>query len=387
MRILILSCNTGEGHNSVAKAIKQKAEQMGDYVEIWDALSFWPKGTNSLVCGGQQFLYKHIPSLFGMGYKFFEKYSVNENEKRLKGKKQGKGLSPLAKGPSIKLFEKINEGNFDAVICAHIFASLMITEYRKLNGKTQPTFLITTDYTCSPGANFSDIEGCFSPSEGLEEEFLNLGVKKELLISVGIPVREEFYHKLSKNEAKEKLGLPNDKKIVLLMSGSMGCGPIEKTVKSIAKNLPDDSILIAICGRNEKLLNNLNNLKNKYPCLVPLGFTKEISDYMDASELIVTKAGGLSSTEAAVKNLPIVFIDAIPGLEIHNVEFFVKQGYARYGESPNEISAHINELLSSPEILKKMSEKMKADFYHRSAEEILEIIHKKAGDYINEPKK
>ncbi len=377
MKILILSCNTGEGHNSTARAIREEAEKRGDTVDIWDAMSFWPKATNKLIVEGQEFLYKNMPELFGLGYSFFEKFSEKENIKREKGKKPSVGFSPLAKKPSEKLHKAISQGGYDAVVCVHIFASLMVTEYRKTYGKEQPTYLVVTDYTCSPGASFSDIEACFTPSEGLTEEFLSLGTKKELIIPVGIPVREEFYTKTDKDEAKAKLGLPLDKRIILLMSGSMGCGPIEKTVAAVSQALPDDCLLVSICGKNKRLLSSLNTLSKTRKNLVPVGFTKDIPTYMDASELIVTKAGGLSSTEAGVKHLPIVFIDAIPGLESHNRDYFVKRGFAFYGDTPDDIAEVINTVLGSEPLLNDMRAKMKAEFTHRSAQEIVDLIHEK----------
>ncbi len=379
MKILILSCNTGEGHNSTARAIKHEAESRGAAVEVWDALSFWPKATNSLICQGQEFLYKNLPVIFGIGYRFFEKFSEKENQKRARGKKQAAAFSPLAKNPSEKLHKAITEGAFDAVICTHIFASLMVTEYRKIYGREQPTYLVATDYTCSPGANFSDVEGCFIPAEGLKEEFISLGVREELIIPAGIPVREEFYNSVGKDEAKKALGLPDGKRIVLLMSGSMGCGPIEKTVEAIVSRLPEDCLLVAVCGKNEKLLSKLTELADKFSGkLHPVGFVSKISLYMDAAELVVTKAGGLSSTEAGVKNLPTVFIDAIPGLESHNRDYFVKNGYGVCESDPCGTAEAIKKLLDNETELSEMRNRMKAAFTHRSAKEIIDVVHNMA---------
>lgn len=375
MKILILSCNTGEGHNSAARAIKEEAEKRGDTVDIWDSLSFWSNATNKLVVGGQEFLYKHFPGLFGSGYRYFERMSAKHNKSVQKEKKPGMGLSPLAKKPSERLHKAISEGGYDAVISVHVFSSSMVTEYRKIHGKEQPSFLVSTDYTCSPGAGLSDLEASFTPSAGLTEEFVALGTKREIIVPLGIPVREDFYTKIDKNEAKSRLGLPTDKRIVLLMCGSMGCGPIKKTVIKTAKELPEDCILVAICGKNKKLLASLNALTKKKKNIVPVGFTKEIPLYMDASELIITKAGGLSSTEAGVKHLPIVFSNVIPGLETHNSDFFVNRGFAFYGGTPDVIAVLVKTLIASPILLKDMSEKMKAEFTHRSAKEIVDYIH------------
>ena len=142
-----------------------------------------------------------------------------------------------------------------------------------------------------------------------------------------------------------------------------------------AKGLPDDCALVAICGKNKKLLSSLNALSKKRKNIIPVGFTKEIPTYMDASELIVTKAGGLSSTEAGVKHLPIVFSNAIPGLETHNRDYFVSRGFAFYGETPDVISAVVNTVIASDALLSDMRARMAAEFTHRSAREIVDFVH------------
>ena len=243
MRLLILSCNTGEGHNSTAKAIIQAAESDGAVCEMKDALSYWPVGTNSFICGGHVFLYRNAPELFGAGYRFFEVMSEKTNEKNQLREQKGKepvrnAILGLAKLPAEKLYADISAGDYDAVICVHVFASLMMTEIRRKYGDSLPTYFVATDYTCSPGVNISDFNACFIPAEGLIPEFSGLGVKPEKLIPTGIPIRADFYTKLPADEAKEKLGLPKDRRIVLFMCGSMGVGPMKETVGLLLESMP-----------------------------------------------------------------------------------------------------------------------------------------------------
>ncbi len=378
MRILILSCNTGEGHNSTAKAIMQWAEGNGSFCEIKDALSYWPAGTNRFICSGHIFLYKNAPELFGAGYRFFEIVSEKTNEKNmmreLKGKEPSKNaFLGLAKYPSEKMYADISEGNYDAVICVHVFASLMMTEIRKKYGNRLPTYFVATDYTCSPGVNISDFNACFIPSEKLSSEFSGLGVKPEKLIPTGIPVREEFYSSCAQEQAKSRLGLPADKRIVLFMCGSMGVGPMKETVELLIGSMPEDAAVVVICGKNEKLFAQMSKVENNGNLFV-VGYTKEVCSYMDAASLIITKAGGLSSTEAATKHLPIVFFDAIPGLEVHNRDFFCRNGCAAFGETAEEINSIVCELLNDKERLNEMRKKLADNFTHRAAKEIYEYI-------------
>ncbi len=374
MRILILSCNTGEGHNSTARAIMQCAERDGCFCEIKDALEYWPAGTNRFICEGHIFLYKNAPELFGAGYRFFEHISEWSNEYKLFRERNGREpkknpLLGIATRPSEKLYKDISEGNYDAVISVHVFASLMMTEIRENHGNDIPTYFVATDYTCSPGVNDCDVNAFFIPSEKLIPEFAELGINERKLIPTGIPVREDFYSKLSPDEAKERLGLPKNKRLVLFMCGSMGVGPIKETAELLLSSMPEDSALAVICGRNEKLYSQLSKLSDNER-FFPVGFTKEVCSYMDAASLIITKAGGLSSTEAATKRLPMVFIDAIPGLEIHNRDFFFKNGCAEFGQTPEEISMIASRLLSDKERLERMKACLSENFSHRSAEEI-----------------
>ncbi|MBQ4065521.1 MAG: hypothetical protein IJD10_05425 [Clostridia bacterium] len=169
MRILILTCNTGEGHNATARAIALEAEAKGHVAVIRDALSYWPAGTDRFLCGGQVFLYKNAPELFGAGYRFFELVAEYQQARRKvgKSKRAGEAVGLLVKLPSEKLHEDICQGYYDAVVSVHVFASLMLTEIRRENGIQYPTYFVATDYTCSPGVHLSDFDGCFIPTEGL----------------------------------------------------------------------------------------------------------------------------------------------------------------------------------------------------------------------------
>ena len=126
-------------------------------------------------------------------------------------------------------------------------------------------------------------------------------------------------------------------------------------------------------GRNEKLKSQMEKVGNNGNLFV-IGYTKEVCTYMDAASLIITKAGGLSSTEAATKHLPMVFIDAIPGLEVHNRDFFCDNGCAVSGETAEEISSVVCALLNNDSKLNEMRNRLAGYFTHRAADEIYGYI-------------
>lgn len=377
MNLLILSCNTGEGHNSSAHALAQYAQSQGSSCEIKNALSYWPAGTDRIICGGMVFLYKKMPGLYGTGYRILDisslqKGSMNQSRIR-KGKKPVLGLPLTGMISCRKLYHDLCSGHYDAVLCVHTLPSLMMTEVRKKHPDSCPPFyFVETDYTCHCGLNTSTADAFFIPSSRLQDDFASYHVDRSRLVATGIPVSEAFYERTEKNEAKRLLGLPEDRRMVLLMCGSMGCGPMEQIVRMVTDSIEKDTVLVAVCGRNEELLKTLQ--KDAPENLFPIGFTKQIPLYMDAAEMIITKAGGLSSTEAGTKHLPIVFIDAIPGQETRNRNFFAANGCARYCENAADLSSVVSDLLKNPEKLQKMRENLKQRFSHRSAKEIYDYI-------------
>lgn len=366
MRLLILSCNTGEGHNSAAKAISEVVEAHGDCCEIMDALSFWSPEKSKIISKGHTFIYRRMPKLFGVSYRFEENHPAKDGDESI--------IYELMKHGSKSLCSLLLSSNFDAIICTHVFSAMMVTELIRSDFKCPPSYFVTTDYTCSPGVSENELDKYFIPTQDLAAEFTDNGIKKQDLITVGIPVKQSFYKKTDKETAKAKLHLPQNKDTVLLMCGSMGCGPIKELTEELPKMLPDNAHLAVICGNNRKLYNLL--VKKGLPNVTVVGYSTRISLYMDAASLILTKPGGLSSTEAAVKHLPMVFIDAVPGCETKNLDYFISRGYAKTAKGGIALAELVCKLLNNPSELEEMSEKLKENFGRNSSEEIYFYISK-----------
>jgi processive 1,2-diacylglycerol beta-glucosyltransferase len=139
------------------------------------------------------------------------------------------------------------------------------------------------------------------------------------------------------------------------MSGSMGCGPIRKLVKLLSARLPENSYISVVCGTNNKLRKQLEREHTDHPRIRIYGFRKDISTMMDSADLYLTKPGGISTTEAAMKKLPMVFYNAVAGCETRNLHFFVDQGAAATADTPEELAELTLSLLSDAQQLSKMS--------------------------------
>lgn len=367
MQFLILSCNTGEGHNSAAKALKEYIELRGDTCEIHDALAYWSETSSKVISKSHVFIYRRLPKLFGIGYRFEENHPPKEYDNSIMYELSIKGCESL--------HEMLESNHYDAVISTHVFASMMMTELRLRYRYKIPTYFISTDYACHPGSGEIVADKYFIAHDSLKDKYVECGIAENRLVPSGIPIKQAFYDKINSLHAKQLLKLPVNSRIVLMMCGSMGCGPLEELTEDIPLMLPDNAHLVVICGNNRRLYKNITK-KGVPDNMTVVGYTNRMPLYMDAAELILTKPGGLSTTEAACKHLPMVFIDAVPGCETHNLNFFVSRDFAATRKREDELVSLVCELMRRPEQLEAVRHAMAQEFTGCAAEIIYETIYK-----------
>ncbi len=365
MRVLILSCNTGQGHNTAALAIKEAFEKNGHNCEIQNTLLFLSKVHDTIICDGHVFVYKRLPKLFGIGYRYEENHEPKFIQSQLR--------------LGVKKFENFLKGNnFDVIVCTHVFSSILVNEYKKKTGYSCPCAFVSTDYTCHPGAFESNADLYFTPHPLLTDEFVSAGISKEKIYPFGIPISRKFLIRTSKNEARKQLNLPLDKKMVLVGGGSMGCGPIVKLADLLSQKLCDDGLVIVACGSNEQLLERISKLN--HPNLLPLPYTKRIDLYLDAADLYLSKAGGLSTTEAIFKEIPLLYIAAVPGCESRNIDFMTTHHYAKSADTAESAAEAAISILQNPDSTRQCIQSCKAQLPQNPAE----AICKQISNYISQ---
>lgn len=220
------------------------------------------------------------------------------------------------------------------------------------------TCLVATDYTCCPSAKDSELDLYFIPSPSLSYDFECATIADNQIRSVGIPLRQEFYQCNTKEFAKQTFGIPEDHTHLLMMCGSMGCGPIKKLARKLSRKILPNMDISIVCGTNHRLE---KKLKRKYADdlnIHILGYVQNMSLLMDSADLYLTKPGGISVTEAALKNLPMVLIDAVAGCEEFNRIFFVRHGGAKTGENNRELTKLTLELLTQQDQIAKMRNRL-----------------------------
>lgn len=349
--VIILSCSTGQGHNSCAEAIRETLEEKNISCRICDSLDFVSPRVSRFVSWGHSFMYRHIPGLFRWGYRLSEEHpGVFEKSSVI--------YRILRRGTG-RMYDYLTAGKYDTVICTHMFAALSVTELLERHPLQVQTAFVATDYAGYPGTETCGLENFFIPCASLTGEYRNRVGSHQRVVATGIPVRKMFWTRREKEEAKAALHIGAKNRHLLIMCGSMGCGPIVKLLGRVTEKLPADLEVTVICGTNERLREKLTRQYEKNDRVHIVGYTEDVSLYMDSADLYLTKPGGISVTEAAAKDLPMAFINAVAGCENYNMGFFTDMGAAITDSSIDRLAQKCIQLLSSDDELRKMRQALK----------------------------
>lgn len=380
MKALILSCNTGGGHNSAGLAMKERIEAEGGEAYFFDYLTLAGGKVSRIVGEGYVKLVKRTPRIFGLVYRLGA--IVSKMTKR----------SPVyfVNGMMAKYldeFLRINE--FDVIIMPHLYPAETIT-YMKRKGMELPlTVAIGTDYTCIPFWGETECDYYMIPDEELTDEFVNGKITREQIYPSGIPVSMRYTEPLDKSEAREKLyenlGLENDPKerLLLVLAGSMGAGKLKTLTRVIYLLKRRRDRMIVVCGTNEIMKKRLRHIFRNKNSVTVLGKTDEMPLFMKAADVIYTKPGGLTTTEAAVTGSALVLTNPIPGCETKNRRFFFRHGMCVSGRNLYVQAAIGLHLLNDGEKVKKIMEKQHEVIPQDASYRIFRFIEEKLGEKKN----
>lgn len=368
MRTLILSCNTGEGHNSCAKAIQETYSVHGETCDVVDALQFISKRASQFISDWHSRIYRHAPKLYKAGY--------HTAEERTSVFREGTTVYRYLTSGSEKLYHFILNGGYDNIICTHVFPALALTAMLKHHPMPLVTSFVSTDYTCSPSVENSELDFYFIPDISLAEEFVQCGVPREKLIDSGMPVKQAFYLNTDKAAAKAELGLPVDHQHLLVMCGSIGCGPIKELTEDLLIRLTPEQELTIVCGANEELFAKLERHFAHDPRIHIHGMVDYVPLLIHSADLFLTKPGGLSTSEAAACGVPMLLMDTVAGCEGHNLNFFLRQGIAVTADTPKHLADLAAALLADPEQLQKMARAARRRKGDTPSETIYAFLHR-----------
>ncbi len=366
MKALILSCNNGSGHNTAARALQECFSQQGIECIVRDGVSFLSPVLSRLSSQMHTFVYCHAPAVFDRGWRRAE-----ENPDLFR--EHSPARSFLERG-RFSLGKYIQAGGFDLVLCTHVFPAIILTAARREYALPIRTGIVETDYGNTPGGEKNDMDLHFLPDASLIPGLCAAGVPAEKIVASGIPVMGVMYVCREKKAAKEAFSLNPRKPHLLIMSGSMGSGPIPEMVEQLWKKLGRTVQITVLCGSNTRMQKRLLDRYGNDADIRIYDFVPDMSLLYDSADLLLTKPGGISTTEAAIKGLPMVLFNAVGGCETDNLEFFLAKGGARSGEGVDELCSCCGALLGDRAALEAMGAALRDLFPQNAAEMICKAM-------------
>ncbi len=234
---------------------------------------------------------------------------------------------------------------------------------------------ILTDFTFHPyweECLYSDY--VITPAPQLLYQALMKGFTPEQIKPLGIPINPKFSSSIPKEEARARLGLDPDMRTVMFMGGSMGHGNLRRQVMELDRlNAPFDFQIVSVCGNNAAAKDKIDALETRHR-LLNFGFTSEVDIIMDASDCLIGKPGGLQTSEALAKRLPMIIFAPIPGQEERNSEFLLNCGAAMRQSETCSVCELVYQLFTIPGRLETIKASIETLRHPDSAKDVCEFL-------------
>lgn len=372
MKILILSAATGAGHLRASRAISNYIQQNdpGSQVEVVDAMKSVGSILDKTVCDGYHILAMKTPKLFGKLYRATNKKSTLSDL-----------LGRFSNAFSHLLLPTIEEINPDAIISTHPFVSEMVSHLKAKGAVYAPLITLMTDYGPHRAWIADHADAYVVSNAGMIPEMEAMGVARDKIYPFGIPVENVFFTKADKPALVKKFNLEPSMPIVLIMAGSFGVTNILNIYRQITHTDVPFQVVV-ITGKNEKLYTAFADEVENSPKKTKLVFfTNEVENYMHISDLLITKPGGLTVSEALACNIPLAVFDAIPGQEEDNADFLLTHNMAVKLEPGTDCGQTIRSLLEDSRRLEKMRNNCEEFDKSHSTENILALTRELCEKY------
>ncbi len=366
MKVLLLSVPAGGGHYQTAMAIKEYlCQNKNTECEIVDVPSGTDKLSGEFISKGYVFTATHLSA----GYRMV--YNLSDKRKRHNASIAAYILDSVC---GKFLTEYIDSYKPDVIISTHPFATVVVNLQAKKHKINAKLISIVTDLTIHPMWEQTTSDYVVVASERLLKPAEKKLGKDAVVLPLGIPIKSEFSQKIPKQDAREKMGI-KDKFTVLVMMGSFGYANAAASIVNDLDMAKEDFQIVVVCGNNAKLKERLSAVKTNKDIKI-LGFYDDISTLMDACDCIITKPGGLSTSEALAKNLPMILTNPVPGHEDKNLKFLTEANAALALNKNFSAKDAVSKLISSPEALQKLIDNSKKLAKPNATRELAELVYK-----------
>ena len=346
-RIVLMYISEVSGHHNATLAIEKAIRILTPHAEISNinAFNYTNPVAEKVVNSVYMSIIKVAPKIWDYLY---------DNPKIVKKIEKAKQNINKANSPKLKkLFERLRP---EVVVCTQAFPCGMVAGYKKTYQADLPLIAVLTDYVPHSYWIYDAVDCYITPSEDVSSRLIKKGVPAQKVKSLGIPFDPKFNTTLDKNSIFSKYKLSPGLPTILIMGGGQGLGPIKTIVKSLEK-IDRDIQEIIVTGTNKKLYNSLRRKIKKYKKkIVVFGYAQNINELMSIADIVVSKPGGVTTSEVLSLAKPMIIVKPLPGQEANNTAYLTQKEAALEIEEPGKINLVIEDLLRNHQKLKHLSD-------------------------------
>lgn len=370
MRVLIATVTAGAGHLSAAAALEEawKAARPKDVLEKKDVLDFAAKWYRKVYVDGYVKVIEHVPEVYGMVFK-----KTDDSQRIRKATNFRRKFAHNTNKGFVRYLKKFNP---DIVLSVH-YLPLEILGHMRAKNKTgvNPLNVCTvTDFEAHAFWMEPGVDMYCVASDETKASLVARGAKAEDVTVTGIPIAAKFSTPINATAVRRQMGLRDDLPTLLVLGGGFGMGPVAKILTQLDKMTGQFQTLV-VAGRNKELRRELASQDRKHPTHI-LGFCGNMQELMAASDLIISKPGGLTTSEAMAIGRPLVILDPIPGQEMANSDFLLERGAAIKVNRLDDLPFRLEQLLGSKK-LAQMTQAARALGHPQAARDICAAVLKR----------
>jgi processive 1,2-diacylglycerol beta-glucosyltransferase len=366
-RILVLSASVGAGHLRAAQAVDAALREIDPAAEVrtLDVLALANAAFRRIYAEAYLDLVNLAPHVLGFFYDMLDRpRSASSRRDRFRLALERLNLT--------KLRDILEERPWDVIVNTHFLPAEIIAGLRRQRKLATPQITATTDFETHRLWMNEPCDHYTTATEEGAAYLASFGVDRKKITATGVPIDPVFSRAKDRGESLRKHGLKGDRPIVLQLSGGFGVGPIEKLFDAILQ-VQKPVQLVTITGRNEALKKKLAGVATPARHRVKvMGFTKEIDELMQAADLVVTKPGGLTTSEVLARGAVMVIVNPIPGQESRNSDFLLENGAAIKVNNSATLPYKIDHLLGDAARLAQLRENVRRIGHPRAAFDVVQ---------------
>ena len=344
MRVLIATVTAGAGHLQAARALEEawRGLRPRDEIELLDVLDFTPKLYRKVYIDSYLKLVERAPDLWAHMFKKTDDPVYLRKVKRVR--------SALSQLTTTKFVSRVERFNPEVVLCTHYMPSEIAGRVRS-EGGAPATWLIAnviTDFEAHALWMQPGVDVYFVAADETKARLVARGLEAERVIVTGIPISARFSQVLDAGMIRKQLGIRDDLPVVLVLGGGFGMGPVTRIFRELNK-VPSPMQILVVCGRNEELRREVAVIDSRHPARV-FGFVDNMQELMAVAHLVITKPGGLTTSEALALGKPIFILDPIPGQEAANSDFLLENGAAAKANRVEDLPFRLEKLFAAQKL-------------------------------------